>query len=233
MNEIRVGVEADNRVTAAHLLDLYEQIDRAVTAGKAIRFVPAQKGRFFCSGFDLGDMIDRDTAEVADTFTLFLQLTRRVFHAPVPVSVVADGHAIGVGAMLCLAADACSMHEKGKFRFPEAMLGLGLFADVVSLISYRSSPQTVERLIRTGAALSAAQAHDHGLITSVHADGDKVGDLTASFAEDIPAYAFTEMKRLCRESYLSSDVASQVDAFMRLWTADETQRRMRGLLAAS
>lgn len=231
MLEIKVGEHADNRVGVEHLQKLYDTTKEGIEARQPLQFVPANPGRFFCAGFDLHNLMQHTEQQVAATFETFLHFTRLVFHAPVPVSVAAHGHAIGLGAMLCLAADSASLHRKAKLRFPEAFLGLGLFDDIVQLIQYRGAAATAELLIRQGRALSGEESQKLGLVSQVHDDQDTVGDLTAAFTTNVPHQAYSEMKRLCRHRHLTEDVATQVTNFMALWVCSDTQSRMRALAA--
>ena len=229
MINVRVGQQADNRVSPDHLEELLDVVKHAIERDEAICFVGQTRGRFFCSGFDLQQLIDLPETQVAQVFHGFIQLTRLVFHAPVPVATQADGHAIGVGAMLCLASDHTSLHEKGKWRFPEGALGLGLFHDVVDLIRFRAAPAVAQRVLCGAEALTAIQAQDLGLVQQVHT-GEA---LLPKLDEAVSPHSYKHLKSISRHGFLQEDnVGRQVEDFMSLWCSASTQQRIRHFLAA-
>lgn len=230
---IEIGVGPDNLVDAEHIRALRERFEAAVAAAEPVAFVAANPGRMFCAGFDLADLLDRPQEEIREAFAEMLRLVRGVFHAPVPVAVLAGGHAVGVGAMLVLAADRALLTPRAKLRFPEAGLGLGLFDDTVGLLHYRTSPGAAERLLRYGRPLDAEQAVAQGLVDAVAEELPAPEAVLAELAGSAPTEAFREIKRLCRGRFLNEATEpQQLEAFMRLWGLAETQQRMRSLFPA-
>lgn len=223
---IEVGEGPDNLVGAEHIRVLREHFEAAVAASEPVAFVAASPGRMFCAGFDLADLLGRPEVEARQAFAEMLRLVRGVFHAPVPVAVLAGGHAVGVGAMLVLAADRAVMTPRAKLRFPEASIGLGLFGDTVELLHYRGGPMAAERLLRYGRPLPASEAASLGLVDAVAEELPAAEALLDEAQGGVPAHAFVEMKRLCRDRFLREPAGPQLDAFMRMWSLPDTQRRM-------
>lgn len=227
MVKISVGASADNNVSAAHIRDLLEQFNEAQQCHEPICFVPKNAGRFFCSGFDLAELIKLPEQQVADTFESFLLLTRAVFHSPSRVGVLAEGHAVGVGAMLALAADRCVMQQQAKLRFPEVLLGLGLFPDIVDLIRYRTAPAKAELLLCDAVGMEAERACQLGLISGYHNDRTEMAEGAFELSTVAPYEATAHMKQLCRQGFLQSPIGPQLDGFMHMWTQAATQKRLR------
>jgi enoyl-CoA hydratase/carnithine racemase len=221
---IRLGEGAQNLVTGRGIAALRSQVAAAVAAGRPIVFEPATEGSFFCGGFDLADLAAGGEAAARQAFADFLELGRAVFLAPVPVGARAQGHAIGIGAMLVLAADRAVMAPRAKLRFPELLLGLGLFADNVAMIRHRGTGALAERLLLRAEALEAAECLRLGLVAeiaeeSVTAEAVLAGiPPSAGHAAPDPA-AFARLKLLCRAGLLVEPVAAQLDAFMESWRA--------------
>lgn len=227
MVKISVGVSADNRVSVAHIHQLFEQFLAAQQRREPICFVPRNPGRFFCSGFALAELIGQPEQHVANAFETFLLLARAVFHSPCRVGVSAQGHAVGVGAMLALAADRCVMSRQAKLRFPEVLLGLGLFPDMVDLIRYRTAPAKAELLLCDAVGLDAERACGLGLISGYQNEGDETDEVMSGLCTTGGAEATAHMKKLCRQGFLQSPVAPQIDGFMQLWSSADTQQRLR------
>ncbi|MCE8042380.1 enoyl-CoA hydratase/isomerase family protein [Halomonas daqingensis] len=147
VTEIRVGNGPDNVLDYEGITELLAEVEAAIARGKPILFQGATEGRYFCSGFDLATLALLPEKELRRAFADFLRLGRVVFTAPVPVAVLAKGHAIGIGATLLLAADQALIAARAKLRFPETMLGLGLFADMAGMIGHRSTGRLAERML--------------------------------------------------------------------------------------
>ena len=230
---ISVGSGPDNKIDSCGIRELLEAFQRAEQQSETILFKAAYPGRFFCSGFDLAQLMTCTESQVVTAFTDFLSLARMVFHSSRRVGVLCHGHAVGVGAMLVLAADRCVMHPSAKLRFPEVLLGLGLFADVVDLLRYRLLPRQVESFLREGRAVGASEALSLGLVDQL---SDEVSDVAAIDFSGLPTaagYAAGQMKVLCRDGFLSREpIGAQVERFMACWTRGETQALMRQISAA-
>ncbi|MAK56659.1 MAG: hypothetical protein CML17_12595 [Pusillimonas sp.] len=233
MVEIPVGVSANNNVSAQHIQELLDQFRLAEQHCQPICFVAKNPGRFFCSGFDLAELIDLPEKQVAATFETFLMLARAIFHSPCRVGVLANGHAVGVGAMLALAADRCVMQQQAKLRFPEVQLGLGLFSDIVDLIRYRVAPAKAEIMLCDAVGLEAERAVQLGLISGYYNQPGELGNKGLLLNTVGPFNAAANMKQLCRNGFLQSPVATQVDDFMRLWLSAETQQSLHKFIEST
>lgn len=217
VQRIELGSGAENRLTANGIHALVEQVGRVLEGGQGLHFVPANEGRFFCGGFDLKDLARQPRPAVRAAFADFLTLGRQVFDTPLPVLAEARGHAVGIGAMLVMAADTVVMAPQAKLRFPEVTLGLALFDDTVAMIRHRLSGSMTERLVLHGKALTASQCHDLGLAQEISAkalDGDALEQWRAD-APDAGSRAL--VKRLCRHGVLEGDTDAQLDRFMDGW----------------
>ena len=127
--------------------------------------------RYFCTGGDIEtwsrlsplDMAQSWIAHGADVFERFAAL-------PVPVLAQINGHALGGGLELALAADLRLAVATAKLGTPEVGLGMipgwggvGRLAEVIG-------PGRAGHLTLLGTPISAAQALDWGLVTAVAPD---------------------------------------------------------------
>ncbi len=220
---IRVGEGAQNLVTRHGIATLRAQVAAALEAHRPIVFVPATEGRFFCGGFDLADLAAGGEEGARQACADFLDLGRAVFLAPVPVGVQAQGHAVGVGAMLVLAADATVMAPRAKLRFPECLLGLSLFADIVGMIRHRGTGTLAERLLCRAEALEVDECLRLDLIHRI-AEVPLPPEAVLDGITPAPDHAvFGRLKRLCRADTLNEPVEAQLDAFMESWREARTR----------
>lgn len=217
MQRIELGTGTQNRVTAAGIRALLDQVGTALERGRGLHFVPANEGRYFCGGFDLNDLARQPRPAVRAAFADFLKLGRMVFNAPIPVLAEAHGHAVGIGAMLVMAADTGLMTPHAKLRFPEVTLGLALFDDTVAMIRHRLSGSLTERLVLHGEALTAQECHALGLVRWISAD-PLIPDALEQWRAQTPDAASRAMiKRLCRTGVLVGEIEAQLDRFMDGW----------------
>lgn len=218
MNIIEIGNNNDNAVSCLGLLKLEGQVRQAILHGQPIMLQARHRGRFFCVGFDLAELKQLDRSAVAAHFYRFLQLLRTLFLAPVPVFCWSQGHAVGVGAALCLVADQAVMAAKAKFRFPETHLGLGQFADIIALLHYRlAAPAQAETVILQSQAIAAPQAKDWGLIHTIEASTQAAQAHFQHYLKHFWSPSYAEVKALCRERVFGCSVAEQTKRFMQHW----------------
>lgn len=216
---IRLGEGAHNLVTRQGIATLRQQVTAALEAQRAIVFEPATEGRFFCGGFDLADLAADGDTGARQAFADFLDLGRTVFLAPVPVGVRAGGHAVGLGAMLVLAADRVAMAPRAKLRFPELLLGLSLFADIVAMIRYRGTGALAERLLCRAEALTAPDCLHLDLAHRIAEDLLAPEAVLEGITPTSDLAAFGRLKLLCRADILTEPLPGQLDAFMESWRA--------------
>nr|WP_275299116.1 enoyl-CoA hydratase/isomerase family protein [Halomonas kenyensis] len=194
------------------------EVEAAIARGKPILFQGATEGRYFCSGFDLATLALLPEKELRRAFADFFRLGRVVFTAPVPVAVLAKGHAIGIGATLLLAADQALIAARAKLRFPETMLGLGLFADMAGVIGHRSTGRLAERMLMQAEPLTGMQAVTCGLADSLAEDSPgHPEDLFTGIAPGPSRLAWAQAKLLCRADVLHVPIEHQLDSFFVHW----------------
>jgi|GEM_PF-2621856 len=226
MHIIEVGNNEQNAVSYEGLVTLEQQVQQAIQAGQPIILQARQQGRFFCAGFDLAELEPLERGLVAAHFCRFLHLLRTLFLAPVPVFCWAQGHAVGVGAALCLVADQAVMAPKAKFRFPEAHLGLGQFADIIALLHYRlATPAQAEVIALQSQAITALQAQQWGLVHDLQHHSTQVHTAFQHYLEHYWSPAYAEVKALCREAQFRYSLAEQTERFMHHWAAFIARQR--------
>jgi 2-(1,2-epoxy-1,2-dihydrophenyl)acetyl-CoA isomerase len=124
------------------------------------------EGRGFCSGADLrGGAEERDFRHVVSSE--YNPLITAIRSLPKPVMAAVNGVAAGAGVSLALACDLVYAAEEA--RFLQAFVRIGLVPDsgstrtlVRSLGRHRAA-----QLIFSGDPLSAAEAHEAGLVNAV------------------------------------------------------------------
>lgn len=178
-----------NRPEKRNALDreLISQLKEAVSASAndpACRVVLiAGAGTDFCSGADLAglektaqaDILDNmaDARQMADTF-----LAMR--NHPRPVIAAVHGRALAGGCGVATACDIILTSESAQFGYPEVNIGF-VPAMVMAILRRSLSEKAALELVVGGEVITAARAHELGLVHRVYADD--------RFSAEVDAYA--------------------------------------------
>ncbi len=180
--------DAANALTVAMARELMLAAN-ACDESKTIRAVILTgAGKFFCAGGDVQSFADAGdkVGEVAKEITAYLHAAiSRFTRMNPPLIVAVNGAAAGAGFSMAIAGDLVLAAESAKFTV--AYTGIGASPDGSS--SY-FLPRVVglrraQELMLTNRRLTAAEALDWGLVTSVAADTellDKAKQLAAQLA---------------------------------------------------
>ena len=145
----------------------------AVEQSKAQAVVLTGRPGFLSAGLNLkaiGNLsLDELKALVSDMGECVLKLHLY----PKPVVTAVSGHALGGGAMLALAADACVFAD-GPFKFGLNEVAAGLFVPSFAIEMARASmpAERLTQLVGHGRTLSPTEALAMGLAEAVHAPDD-------------------------------------------------------------
>jgi enoyl-CoA hydratase/carnithine racemase len=185
--------------------------------------VTGEGGKFFCSGGDLKAYRALKTKkQLAVAFGRVRKLLDDFEAFPLPVLAAIDGYALGGGMEMAMACD---------LRFASAGAKLGAPQGRLSLIpGWNGAQRLVElvgrgvalKLLFTGEALAAAEAHSVGLVDEI-ADSPSALDHALAFTERLAKtapLALGAIKTVVRASVRSSAaVSAQIAAreFEKLW----------------
>ncbi|TXS95291.1 crotonase/enoyl-CoA hydratase family protein [Parahaliea maris] len=113
-----------NALSFAMFEALNAALDRAEQAGKAV--VLAGRAGKFSAGFDLSVMVNMDEGTIK-LLREGAELSRRLLTFPLPVVLTVSGHALAMGALLCLSADYRIGAQGGfKIGLNEVAIGMTL-----------------------------------------------------------------------------------------------------------
>lgn len=216
--------EAGNSIDQATAKALGDAL-RANRNDRSLRavIVTGEGGKFFCSGGDLKAYRALKTKkQLAVAFGRVRKLLDDFEAFPLPVLAAIDGYALGGGMEMAMACD---------LRFASASAKLGAPQGRLSLIpGWNGAQRLVElvgrgaalKLLFTGEALAAAEAHSVGLVDEI-ADGASALDHALAFTERLARtapLALGAIKTVVRASVRSSAaVSAQIAAreFEKLW----------------
>ena len=151
-------------------------------------------GRAFCAGADLsggGSTFSRGGSDVVDASGVPRDggglLTLRIFESHKPVIGAINGAAVGVGATMTLPMDIRLASDAARFGFVFARRGIVPEACSSYFLPRIVGIQRATEWVFTGRVFGADEAHEGGLVRSVHA-GHELLDVARQIAREIADY---------------------------------------------
>jgi len=197
--------------------DLRDLLAELPHRGDARVIVIAGRGRGFCSGGDVVEIIGAlQSMETADLLA-FTRMTGSVVKAirecPLPVIAAVNGVAAGAGAVIALAADLRVLARSSSFAFLFTKVGLS-GADMGSayLLPRVVGLGRAAELLILGDTVNAERAEQIGLATSV-VDDAALDGAVAALARRLaggPALAYSTTKALLNRE-LDMDLGSSLE----------------------
>lgn len=210
---VRLDVGTDARVMSVTLADpqrrnalgtaMFDALESALAqaqaraqSGESHVLLLRSEGSAFCAGFDLGACVGS-----ADTLESFIRRLSGVIVAlrVMPAVVVAQvqGAALAGGCAILTGCDIVCAAERATFGYPVHRIGISPAVSLPTLVPALGAGSARE-LALLGEPVTAARAHQLGLVHRLHADTDALaaatGALAASIAQKGPA-ALRETKR--------------------------------------
>ena len=207
LNALTVETATDFKAAVA---DALQQGARAIVLTGA--------GRAFCAGGDLRAMHEIATAEgrleafFDEPLRILNEAILLIRQTPVPFIAAVNGVASGGGCNLALACDLVIAAESAKFN--QAFIKIGLVPDCggTFILPRLVGMKKAAELMFTGDMITAQQAAEMGMINSVTADAELMGQAMA-LAERLaqsPTAAIAQIKRLLDAS-AANDWGGQLD----------------------
>lgn len=138
-------------------------------------------GADFCSGADLSALektaqsgVLDNMADARGTAELFLMMRNH----PHPIIAAVHGRALAGGCGIATASDIILAAESAQFGYPEVNIGF-VPAMVMAILRRSISEKAAVELVVTGEIISAARAHELGLVHHVYADSKFVAEANA------------------------------------------------------
>jgi enoyl-CoA hydratase/carnithine racemase len=175
---------------------------RAADAGESVgAIVLTGAGVGFCAGADLSEFKELGTGLAAEgRAELTMQLHLVFSRIRVPVVSAINGHAMGGGAGLAIAADLAVMAEGAKLGYPEPKHGI-VAAIVMANLVRQVGRKAAFELVSLGEPVDAQRALQLGMVNRVTTQDAVVAGAVA-LAEKLAAVkrpAMAETKRLFHE----------------------------------
>lgn len=197
-NAIDAEMIAELHAVCAHL---EQQPKILIITGTVISKDGANGKGIFASGADIAQLRERRRADALRGINS--ACFDRIAKLPMPVIAAVDGYALGGGAELAWAADFRVATTRVKIGQPETSLGIIPAAGALWRLKELAGESLAKEILFAGRILTAQQALDHGLVTSVHEP------------EDLLEAAGTLADRIAQQDPLAVQVSKRVFAMPR------------------
>jgi enoyl-CoA hydratase/carnithine racemase len=160
--------------------ELIEAFDRADADDDVRAIIVTGEGRGFCAGADLaggGDTFDWRDRQEADEIPRDLggRVALRIFDLTKPVIAAINGPAVGVGITMTLPMDMRLAADGAKMGFVFARRGIVPEACSSWFLPRIVGISQAMEWVASGRVFPAREAHEGGLVRSVHAEVDLLG----------------------------------------------------------
>jgi enoyl-CoA hydratase len=218
--------EARNAIGFATIDELEAALDQVLASDAAVLVVRGGGDRAFVSGGDLKDLSTVRTHEDAVGMARRVRrLLDRVATFPVPVVAALNGHALGGGAEVAIAADIRIAADDVKVGFNQVSLGIMPAWGGAERLAQVIGRGRAILAIATGRLYDAPTAQQLGLVDAVvprTSFDDEWRNLAREMAGSAPGTT-RAVKSVTGAAIPSSHPdleADATDAFARLWMAD-------------
>lgn len=173
------GGQRLNALGHADWVELGHAVHRLAAVPSLRAVVVRGRGGVFCSGSDVREWEGSPDTDIGRTFEVIEAALQALEDLPVPTLAVVEGVAAGAGCQLALACDLQLLTHSARIGMPVARLGLLVPAAFANRMTLRIGPSRTKDLLFGGRMLTADQAWDMGLVTTIAPDDDAGPALTA------------------------------------------------------
>ena len=177
--EVRDGIgyitlnrpEAMNALNETVVTQLEQRFDQAVSDPSAKAIVLEGAGKAFVAGADIKYFVDKIKADQIQDIIDFTrkghEVLLKIENSPKLTIALLDGLSMGGGSELALACQAILATPAGSMAFPETSIGIYPGLGGMLRMTRQVGPALAKYFVFCGAPLSAADAHELGVVTKL------------------------------------------------------------------
>ncbi len=166
-----------NALTAAMYAAMADAMAEAEAGPAIVSIVFSGQGATFCAGNDLADFVANPPAD--STNTPVFRFIRALSNARKILIAAVQGRAIGIGTTMLLHCDFVLAEPDAELRMPFVDLALVPEAGSSLLVPNLLGQRRAAELLLLGDPLTAARAHELGLINRITAPGASITEASA------------------------------------------------------
>ncbi len=207
--------EAGNAVSLELCRDLHAAVEACALSATVRAVLLKAAGPAFCVGGDLVEFEgqgDARPAHLAKMAPIFHAAQNLLITMRAPVVVAVQGPAAGIGLSLAMTGDIVLAAESAHFTVAYTMVGLSADGGSTHLLPRLIGLRRTRELMLTNRRLSAAEAHEWGMVTAVAPDAElpERAEAMARRLADGPTQAYGVIKGLLAATF-DRDFVQQTD----------------------
>ncbi len=183
-----------NILTMAMMAEIEKELDRHLDeqALRLVLFSGSEKV------FSFGASVEEHVASrAAEMLSAFHRMIRKVGQYPVPIAALVQGPCLGGAFELVLACHLVFATGRARFACPE--IKLGVFPPVLAAIgAHQLGAAVSDRLLLTGAEMSAAEAERIGWLTKLIDDEDPAAVVLDWYREHLAGVSASSLRQATR-----------------------------------
>jgi enoyl-CoA hydratase/carnithine racemase len=227
-----------NALTFGVYSDLRDILAELPQRGDVRALVITGRGRGFCSGGDveeiIGELVNMEARELLEFTRMTGSVVQAMRECPIPIVAALNGVAAGAGTVIALASDFRLLARSASFAFLFTKVGLsGADMGAAYLLPRMIGLGPATELLMLGDRVDAERAARLGLATSV-VDDDRLGAEASALARRLasgPALAYSTTKMLISRE-LDTDLTGGIELEAMAQALLMTSRDHREFLAA-
>jgi enoyl-CoA hydratase/carnithine racemase len=164
---------------------------------------------------------------------MYERMVRAIIGCPVPIIAAVNGAAYAGGCEIALACDFIYASETARFALTEVTLGIMPGAGGTQNLARAVGERRAKEIVLTGKPITAAQAHEWGMVNKLTAPADLVREALATaavIARNAPISVRQAKQSIARGTNMSlwDGLAFEIEAYNRMVP---TEDRREGILS--
>ena len=228
----RAHGNAINEQMAETMTQAYEKI---WTDESARGILLTSRGKLFCPGLDLQELIEYDRPSLERFLNSFRKCLMTMYSIPKPVVAAVSGHALAGGCVFALTADWRVLQRDALIGLNEVQVGVPLPWSVAQILSESVNRSRLEEIALLGRNYSNDAAVGAGLAHEL-ADGQQVETRARERLEEFlgkDSGALSITKRYLRDAVVQKirdTDEERAGDFLDSWFSSGTQDRIRKIV---
>lgn len=234
--ELQLNRPPVNALNGELIKALRDAVETAPGEGADALVLSGSEG-MFSAGLDVPELLQLERDRLIKVWDDFFGLMAALARSPVPICAAITGHSPAGGAVLSIFCDYRIMAD-GEFQIGlnEVQVGLEVPEPIVRALGRLLGPYQAERLIVSGAMLSALEARRKGLVDEL-APPETVVERSVEWCNGLlalPSNAMSGTRTIARADLarlFDSVDREALESFADAWFNEETQETMKALVA--
>ena len=237
VRELRIDRPPANALNGELLRTLQSSLDTAAAEADAV--VVSGRPGMFSAGLDVPELLGLERADFTGLWQEFIGLQRTIATLPTPIAFALTGHALAGGVLLAVYGDYRVM-PRGPYKTGLNEVKIGLVVPETPFWALRRlvGSEVAAELVLGGEMIASERAAAIGLVDELVDSPEAAVAAALAWCErhlELPRDAMLATRAMARRdlrALFEGENAAHGDRFIDFWFSEDTQRRLRALVAS-